>query len=78
MPTTRISKLPDFSFGVGSGKITVSGSLINYAQADGGKCFGGIQPAGNIGLNIFGDIALKAAYVVFDAGKNQLGWAQKN
>lgn len=71
------TKLPDFSFTVGDGKITIPGELINYAQGDNGQCFGGIQPAGNIGINIFGDIALKAAYVVFDAGKNQLGWAQK-
>ncbi|KAK5989226.1 Endothiapepsin [Cladobotryum mycophilum] len=72
------TKLPDYTFTVGSGKITVPGSLINYAEADGGKCFGGIQDAGQIPFTIFGDVALKAAYVVFDGGKNQVGWAQKN
>lgn len=70
-------QLPDYTFSVGSGKITIPGALINYGQADGGLCFGGIQPAGDIGINIFGDIALKAAYVVFDGGNNRLGWAQK-
>lgn len=71
------TKLPSFSFSVGGGNITIPGSILNYAEADGGKCFGGLQSAGGIGINIFGDIALKAAYVVFDAGKNRLGWAQK-
>lgn len=72
------SELPDFSFSVGSGKITIPGTLINYATASGSKCFGGIQSSGGLDFAIFGDIALKAAYVVFDGGKNQLGWAQKS
>ncbi|KAJ6442490.1 amino acid transporter [Purpureocillium lavendulum] len=71
------TKLPDFTFAVGDGEITVPGTLINYAQATGGKCFGGIQSSGGNPFAIFGDIALKAAYVVFDAGKTQVGWAQK-
>lgn len=71
------TKLPDFTFTVGEGEITVKGDLINYAEADGGKCFGGIQSADGIPFSIFGDIALKAAYVVFDAGKKQVGWAPK-
>ena len=89
------AKLPDFSFGVGSSKITVPGSLINFAPADSGSgsssggggekdkrasgsCFGGLQSNGGIGQSIFGDVALKAALVVFDAGNNQLGWAPKS
>ncbi|EJP68136.1 Aspartic protease pepB [Beauveria bassiana] len=69
--------LPNFSFSVGGGNITIPGELINYAQASDSKCFGGIQAAGNIPFSIFGDVALKAAHVVFDAGNNRLGWAQK-
>lgn len=71
------TQLPDFTFTVGEGKITVPGTLINYAQGQGGQCFGGIQPQDDIPLAIFGDVALKAAYVVFDAGKKQVGWAPK-
>ncbi|KAG8411663.1 hypothetical protein J3459_016327 [Metarhizium acridum] len=73
------SELPDFSFGVGQAKITIPGSIINYAptQEGGSTCYGGIQGSGQIGQNIFGDIALKAALVVFDAGNNRLGWAPK-
>lgn len=71
------TKLPDFTFTVGDGKITVPGSLMNYAVATGNTCFGGIQSAAGLPFAIFGDIALKAAYVVFDSGNTQVGWAQK-
>lgn len=70
------AQLPSFSFSVGGGQIIIDGSLMNYA-AQGSQCFGGLQSNGGGGLSIFGDIALKAAYVVFDAGNNQVGWAQK-
>ncbi|TQV94076.1 endothiapepsin precursor [Cordyceps javanica] len=70
------AQLPSLSFTVGGGDITIDGSLLNYAS-QGGQCYGGLQSNGGNGLSIFGDIALKAAYVVFDAGNNQLGWAQK-
>lgn len=69
------TNLPSFSFTVGGGKITIPGSLINYGQ-QGNVCFGGIQSSQGAG-NVFGDVALKAAYVVFDAGNNRLGWSQK-
>jgi aspergillopepsin I len=72
--------LPDFTFGVGSARIRIPGSFINFAPVDstGSKCFGGIQDDSGIGFAIFGDIALKAAFVVFDGGKTQLGWAAKS
>lgn len=70
------AQLPSLSFSVGDGQITIDGSLLNYAT-QGSQCFGGLQSNGGNGLSIFGDVALKAAYVVFDAGNNQLGWAQK-
>ena len=71
------ASLPDFTFTVGSGSISVPGSLINYAPATGSQCFGGIQSSGGLPFAILGDIALKAAYVVFDQGQTRLGWAQK-
>ncbi|KAJ6787969.1 hypothetical protein PWT90_07075 [Aphanocladium album] len=70
------TQLPSLTFSVGDGQITIDGSLLNYGSQD-GQCFGGLQSNGGGGMSIFGDIALKAAYVVFDAGNNQLGWAQK-
>ena len=75
--------LPSFTFGIEGSSITIPGALLNYAETDvlfgllGKRCFGGIQSSDQIGINIFGDIALKSAFVVFDGGKDQLGWAQK-
>ncbi|KID73287.1 Endothiapepsin [Metarhizium brunneum] len=72
--------LPSFSFWVGNSTITIPGSYMNYqATNDSGKtCFGGLQSSSGYGVSIFGDVALKAAFVVFDAGNNRLGWAAKN
>jgi len=76
------SSLPDLTFKPGDASITIPGKYINYAPADesGETCFGGIQPDTDIGLSIYGDIALKAAFVVFDQtqGSPRLGWASKN
>ncbi|KAG6108950.1 hypothetical protein E4U14_003414 [Claviceps sp. LM454 group G7] len=70
------TKLPNFSFGVGNAKITIPGAFINFSRSRGTKCFGGIQTTEN-GFIIFGDIAFKAALVVFDVGKTRIGWAAK-
>lgn len=67
--------LPNFSFTVGSNKITIPGNYMSYGQFDDTYCIGGIQNATD--TNVFGDIALKAAYVVFDLSGPQLGWASK-
>lgn len=71
--------LPDFSFAVGDGTFTVPGSYINWTPVDATNttCYGGMQSDSSIGLSIFGDIALKAGYVVFDAAEGRVGWAQK-
>ncbi|KAI0471838.1 secreted aspartic proteinase precursor, partial [Xylariaceae sp. FL0804] len=70
--------LPDFTFGVGDLQITVPADYLNYSPAILNKCFGGIQSSDDIGLNIFGDVALKSAYVVFDSDGPQIGWAAKS
>lgn len=71
--------LPDFTFAVGDGQITVPGDYINWSPVDEANttCYGGLQSDTDIGLSIFGDIALKAALVVFDGGSKRLGWAAK-
>jgi hypothetical protein len=82
------TKMPDFTFYMGETGITVPGSYMNFAPLEGpvpgekegkrevGTCYGGLQSsAGDI--NIFGDIALKAAFVVFDAEKTRIGFAKK-
>ncbi|CAN8095280.1 unnamed protein product [Discula destructiva] len=71
---------PPFSFGVGSATITIPGEYINFGPVttDGSSCFGGIQSSATVGVNIFGDVALKAAFVVFDgASTPRIGWASK-
>ncbi|KAI0505372.1 secreted aspartic proteinase precursor [Xylaria bambusicola] len=72
------ASLPDFTFGIGSARIVIPGEYINYAPYTGNTCFGGIQSSSGIGINIFGDVALKAAYVVFDSNGPRLGWASKS
>lgn len=60
--------LPNFNVAIGGKTFTVPGSYINYAPIDssGTTCFGGIQPNTGIGFTIFGDVFMKATYVVFD------------
>jgi hypothetical protein len=73
--------LPSFTFGVGSARITIPGTFMNYGPVETGSstCFGGLQSSSGIGINIFGDVALKAAYVVFNgASPPTLGWASKS
>lgn len=71
------TKLPAFNFNVGSGKATVPGTDLNYAPNGDGNCVGGIATLSGLGdISIFGDVALKSAFVVFDDANNQLGWAK--
>ncbi|KAI1080777.1 secreted aspartic proteinase precursor [Whalleya microplaca] len=73
--------LPEFTFTAGSLDITIPADYLNYAPTEEGSstCFGGLQSSESIGTNIFGDIALKAAYVIFNGGSTpQLGWAAKS
>ncbi|KAI0111248.1 aspartic peptidase domain-containing protein [Nemania sp. FL0031] len=74
--------LPDLTFTPGDASITIPGEYINYAPVDesGETCFGGIQSSADVGISIYGDIALKAAFVVFDKSQSspRLGWANKD
>lgn len=72
--------LPSFTFGVSSARITIPGTYLNYGPVSTGSstCFGGLQSSADIGINIFGDVALKAAFVVFNgASTPTIGWASK-
>jgi hypothetical protein len=67
------SPLPAFVFGVGAYKGVVPGNYMNYGQVSATFCFGGIQTKGTLPFSIFGDIVLKAQYVVFDMGNTTTG-----
>ncbi|CAN8101614.1 unnamed protein product [Discula destructiva] len=72
---------PDFTLGIEEGRIVIPGEYIIYSPIDsaGRSCYGGIQDDSDIGFSIFGDVALKAAFVVFEGGADpKLGWASKN
>lgn len=72
---------PDFILGIEEGRIVIPGSYINYSPIDTASisCYGGIQDDSDIGFAIFGDVALKAAFVVFEGGDApRLGWANKD
>lgn len=69
--------LPDFTFGIGTYRGVIPGRYMNYGQVNSSTCYGGIQSQGTIGFSIFGDIALKAQFVVFDLGNRRVGFANK-
>ncbi|KAK4120375.1 Asp-domain-containing protein [Parathielavia appendiculata] len=74
------SALPSFTFGVGEERFTIPASYIRYAPVTEGSatCFGGLQSSSELGINIWGDVALKAAFVVFDSrSPPRIGWAKK-
>lgn len=56
---------------------TEPGKKVKRSKSGPSLCFGGLQSSGSSGLNILGDIALKAAFVVFDAEKTRIGFAKK-
>ena len=73
--------LPDLTLQIEGYAAVVPGNYMNYAPASAsGSCFGGLQSNSGIGLSIFGDVFLKAQFVVFSdaAGGPQLGFAAKD
>ncbi|KAI0130286.1 secreted aspartic proteinase precursor [Xylariales sp. AK1849] len=72
--------LPTFTYLIGTKSIVIPATYLNYAPVEDGSstCYGGLQSSEGVGLNIYGDIALKAAYVVFNgASSPELGFATK-
>ncbi|KAJ6780236.1 hypothetical protein PWT90_08233 [Aphanocladium album] len=70
------TQLPSFNFNFGSGKVTIPGSDINYAPNGNDYCVGGIATLNGLDIAIFGDIALKSTFVVYDDANSRLGWAK--
>lgn len=72
------SDLPDWSFFLPGGhRGTVPGRYMAYSRVNGTHCFGGMQSSEGIGFSVFGDVLLKAQFVVFDTGRKRVGFANK-
>ncbi|KAI9930361.1 hypothetical protein ASPWEDRAFT_106749 [Aspergillus wentii DTO 134E9] len=74
--------LPDLSVAIGDAHLaTIPGALIDYSEVGinttTGKavCYGGVQTNQGTSMQIFGDVFLKALYVVFDMRGPSLGFA---
>ncbi|KAM5344020.1 hypothetical protein ACJ41O_012557 [Fusarium nematophilum] len=73
----NFAPIPDTQ-GSGLQKRAGRNSIVILVQGqDSGMCFGGLQSSDATGINIFGDVALKAAFVVFDGEKSRIGFAKK-
>lgn len=71
--------LPTFNIQIGSGSVAVSSDNLNFQTSNvPGTCIGGIATLDGLDISIFGDVALKSAFVVFDDANQQLGLAQGN
>lgn len=70
---------PDVQFEFGDGNVTIPGSYISFAPItpDQITCYGGIQDQRDIGTSIFGSVALKAGFIVFQPDPPTLSWAEK-
>jgi len=71
------TKLPDWSFFLGEYRGTVPGRYFSYSKINETHCYGGMQSSEDIGFGVFGDVVLKAQFVVFDLEEKRLGFANK-
>ncbi|KAJ5227288.1 aspergillopepsin A-like aspartic endopeptidase [Penicillium citrinum] len=76
------TNIPSLSVAIGNKfQATIPGSLINFAEIGKNKttggtvCYGGVQSNSGSSIQIFGDVFLKALFVVFDHRGPSLGFA---
>ncbi|KAJ5200457.1 Peptidase A1 [Penicillium cf. griseofulvum] len=76
------SSLPSLSVAIGTGhSATIPGSLINWSEAGTNTttgetvCYGGLQSSGSSSMAVYGDVFMKALFVVFDQRGPSLGFA---
>ncbi|KAJ5458053.1 Peptidase asparticcatalytic [Penicillium sp. IBT 31633x] len=76
------SALPTLSVAIGNAySATIPGSLMNWSEVGTNTttgatvCYGGVQSSGSSSMAIYGDVFLKALFVVFDQRGPSLGFA---
>ncbi|KAJ5952650.1 Peptidase aspartic catalytic [Penicillium vulpinum] len=76
------SSLPSLSVAIGPGySVTIPGSFMNWSEVGTNTttgetvCYGGLQSSGSSSMAIYGDVFLKALFVVFDQRGPSLGFA---
>lgn len=66
-------------FSVGRGRVQGrgAGEVYEVWQGEWDVLLGGMQSSEGIGFGIFGDVVLKAQFVVFDVGGGRMGFGRK-
>jgi hypothetical protein len=72
------SQMPVVRFAIGNDMFTMHKQDLAFANAGNGMTYGGIQSRGNLNFSIYGCSVLKGMYAIFDQGKKQFGWVQKD
>lgn len=72
------STLPNFTFGVGTGRIIVYGKHLTFTTlADGINCYGAIQATGELDYVYMTIPFLESIFVVHDYGQKRMGFANR-
>lgn len=70
--------LPNFTFGVGTGRIVVIGHLLIFSTlSDGVNCMGAIQATTETGYAMFATPFFNSLFVVHDLGNTKIGFAAR-
>ncbi|KAH7146401.1 aspartic peptidase domain-containing protein [Dactylonectria macrodidyma] len=82
-PCNLGDNLPDLMFKLPGDEghvLTIPGRYMNYGPVDDDPeyCWGGMQSSEDLEVTIFGDVMLKALFVVFDIENGRVGFANKN
>ncbi|KAF2157559.1 acid protease [Myriangium duriaei CBS 260.36] len=74
------ASLPNFQVSIGGTYFTIPGTYLNFSPNSDGSCFGGVQNNDGMGFSIFGDMFLKAVFVVWDQSQStpRLGIAKQS
>ncbi|KAL5401312.1 hypothetical protein PMIN03_011622 [Paraphaeosphaeria minitans] len=76
---TSADSLPTITLAIGDAQVAFQKEDLGFADAGNGMVYGSIQSRGSMGMDIYGDAALKAMYAVFDMnnGNPRFGFVQR-